>query len=471
MKGKLRWLKVLLAAALTVILGGCYTVVSRTTPPGQVTQQEERITVTERTPAEDENAQGDEEYYEYEDDRDSYDTYEQGAGDEYEYTESEDSEFGLRAEKYIQQEGDQYAEAGEGDGETIINNYYGYPGPDYNPAWYRSWYSRYWYDPWDWSVRPAWRSSFYVGIVYDPWDPFYWHDPWAWGFGIGWYDPWHWHEPWYWGGGWGYAYYPRYSPYWYGGYYDHDNWHDHDGGGHVADGPRKSRPDRLSGFGSGRRTGDTVSSGDTAGKSASSTGESRQSVRRGSRDSNGTTTVRRNSSGETSKKTTGSSSKTRSSTTTKRRNSTSGKTSGNIRYQINDRSDGRIQRKISSGSSGSSTRRTSGSRLDIQRITRNGVSYRLDDGFLNRSTQSSGTENASVDTKKTESGGETKTTSRSERVKSSNTSSGQSGQSSRVSRPSSSGSSRTSYSRPSGGGSRSGSSGGGSSRSSGSKRR
>ena len=207
MLGILGWRQMLLAAALMVFMSGCYTVVSRTTPPERVTSRAEAV--EETTPAEDENvSDGQDEYASDDQNSDNEEVSENDADNR------DNRTFGIRSDRYTRTNGDSSTEYRDSDGKTIINNYYDYPVTDYRYTRYG-----YGYDPWDWCATPYyWGSHFRVGIVYDPWDPFYWHDPWSWGFGGGWYSSYYWNDPWYYGGGYGWDPWYRYS--WNNHHYD-----------------------------------------------------------------------------------------------------------------------------------------------------------------------------------------------------------------------------------------------------------
>ncbi|MHB9028943.1 MAG: hypothetical protein ACYC9O_09250 [Candidatus Latescibacterota bacterium] len=274
----------LIATALTVLTAGCYTVVDTAAGRGPATVERERIVYVEREPAQTGGGSAQElegeEYVEEEED-----------GEEYQSVEDPDARPGLNQDKYLRK----YTEYEDSDGKTIIKNYY----YDDEPGWYSSWYSRYGYDPWYWDtcIRPyRFRPYIHIGYAYDPfiWDSWYWNVGWS----GGWYDPWHWHEPWYWQPGWAYAYNP-----WY--YHGYDHWYyggggsgggSNGGGGDVVSGPRKIRPDRLAGFGSGRGNGGIVSTGGlTTEKTTPGEAVNGRTVRRDNRDGFGTENSRRRS--------------------------------------------------------------------------------------------------------------------------------------------------------------------------------
>lgn len=277
---KEHYLLALMATALTVLTAGCYTVVDTAAGRGPAAVERERIVYVERVPAHTEEVSAEE--IEAED------------AEEYEYeaeAERDASGPGLQQDKYLRK----YTQYEEDGGRTIINNYY-YDEPE----WYNTWYSRYWYDPWYWDtcIRPyRYRPYVHIGYTYDPfyWDTWSWNVGWSWG----WYEPWHWHEPWYWHTGWAYAYNPWYYRPWY--YYNYDHWYHGgggggNGGGDVVNGPRKIRPDRLAGFGSGRGTGGIVTTGgSTTEKSVPGETVNGRTMRRDSRDGFGTVTSRRRS--------------------------------------------------------------------------------------------------------------------------------------------------------------------------------
>jgi len=272
-------LPALVVSALTVLTAGCYTVVEtaagkKTAPIAQDRNIGRMSTQAAGGSADAVMIEG-EEYAE-----------EEGQGEYCAGDGLDSAARGLNREKYLREYG-----GDEGrDGHTIVYNYYF----DNEPAWYDAWYVRYGYDPRSVeSFRPDWPQSFvYFGDLYNPFccDDWHWNTGWSWG----WYDSRHWKEPWRWHPGpWGYTYNP-----WDQGnkdFGDSGRWDSGGGGGgekgdgnDIAAVSRKTRPDRLEGFGTGRGAGMGTEGGSIAGMSKPGETGSERSIHRYNREGFGT---------------------------------------------------------------------------------------------------------------------------------------------------------------------------------------